>query len=206
MYRSYAVLIGLIVVSLALTSCGPGQLLGPKPTVTPTPTVTSTVTPTPTPTSTSTATPTSTSTKTVTPTRTLTPTPRPTHTPTPDLTATAGVDFCEFLYGAAARIMTCGLPGGQDFCKDTISEISPASARLIQIYPAEMQQDIKDSTQAILAYGKTALAEYSACNPLPATTTGVYACATRMAQSSVKIRAMSELVDTLGSKYHCKTQ
>lgn len=198
--------VSLVIVSLVLTSCGPGELLGPRPTITPTPTATNTVTPTSTSTSTSTLTPTSTSTKTVTPTRTLTPTPRPTLTPTLDLTATAGVDFCEFLYGAAARIMTCGLPGGQDFCNDTISEIGPASAHLLQILSADMQQDIKDSTQAILAYGKTALAEYSACNPLPATTTGVYACATRMAQSSVKIRAMSELVDTLGSKYHCKTQ
>lgn len=76
MRRRYTVLIGLVIVSLALTSCGPGALLGPKPTATPTATATSTVTPT----------------ATSTPTATLMPTP--TQTPTP--TATPALDLAYF--------------------------------------------------------------------------------------------------------------
>lgn len=47
MHRYHAVLISLIVLSLALTSCGPGQLLGPTVTPTSTPTPAPTATPTP---------------------------------------------------------------------------------------------------------------------------------------------------------------
>lgn len=60
--------VGLLTISLVISSCGPGQLLGP--TFTPMPTLTST------PTSTSTNTP------------TVTPSPTPTFTPTPTPTAT----------------------------------------------------------------------------------------------------------------------
>lgn len=67
MHRYYVILISLVVVSLALTSCGPGQLLGPTLTPVPTATATSTVTPTPT----------------ATPMPTYTPTLMP--TPVPDL-------------------------------------------------------------------------------------------------------------------------
>lgn len=89
MHRYYAILIGLIVTSLPLTSCGPGQLLGPKLTMTLAPTATNTVTPTlthtPTSTATLTATPTSTPTATSTSTATFTPTATPTATATPRL-------------------------------------------------------------------------------------------------------------------------
>lgn len=58
MRRYHIVLISLVVVSLALTSCGPGQLLGLQLTATPTPTATNTMTPTTTSTPTLTSTPT----------------------------------------------------------------------------------------------------------------------------------------------------
>lgn len=83
-----------MVFILVLTSCGPGQLLGSKPTVTPSPTATSTPTLTPTPTFTPTAKPTETATPTFTPTATstatatTTPTATPTTTPPPPPTAT----------------------------------------------------------------------------------------------------------------------
>ncbi len=83
MYSKSKMLIVMIVFSLALTSCGPGQLLGPKPTATLT--VTPTHTPTDTPSATPTATPTATATTTLTPTNTpdWTPTATPTASPTP---------------------------------------------------------------------------------------------------------------------------
>lgn len=87
MNRSYAVVIALLVVSLALTSCKSGQLLGLKPTATPTATATSTVTPMPTATNTPTATPTPTATAKSTP--TATPMPTATFTPTATPTETA---------------------------------------------------------------------------------------------------------------------
>lgn len=64
---------------LLFSSCGPGQVLGPTFTLTPTATMTATITPTNTPTNTSTPT----STPTFTPTPTQTPTNTPTITPTP---------------------------------------------------------------------------------------------------------------------------
>jgi hypothetical protein len=73
------------VASLFISSCGPGQLLGP--TITPTPTATLTATPTFTATPTSTATPTLT--PTLTPTPTKTPTPTFTLTPAPSPTSTS---------------------------------------------------------------------------------------------------------------------
>lgn len=90
MVHHRVVLIGLVIVSLLLSSCGPGQLLGPKPTetstvtatLTNTPTPTATLTPTPTATSTATSTPTATSTSTATPTATATPRLRPIPAPT----------------------------------------------------------------------------------------------------------------------------
>lgn len=75
MQHKTGTLIILMVFILALTSCGPGQLFGPKPTVTPSPTATSTPTPTPT--------------QTLTPTSTFTPTTKPTETATPTFTPTA---------------------------------------------------------------------------------------------------------------------
>jgi hypothetical protein len=51
MSRNYVVLISLVVLSLLLSSCGPGQLFGLKPTVTPTATATP-IPPTATPTTT----------------------------------------------------------------------------------------------------------------------------------------------------------
>lgn len=74
----------VLLAALALSGCGPGQLLGP--TVTPTPTLTLTPTPTLTPTATATAT----ATPTLTPTATATPTLTPTATATPEPTR-AGV-------------------------------------------------------------------------------------------------------------------
>ena len=74
----------LLITSLLLSGCGPGQLFGPTLTFTPTDTATPTITPTLTPTLTPTFTSTPTLTPTLTPTRTRTPTPRPpTITPTP---------------------------------------------------------------------------------------------------------------------------
>lgn len=49
MHRSYVAFIDLVIAILTLTSCGPGQLLGPTPTTTPTVAPTSTPTPTPPP-------------------------------------------------------------------------------------------------------------------------------------------------------------
>lgn len=66
--RKATMILAFSVISLVLSGCGPGQLLGP--TFTPTPTLTPTATPTPT--------------ATLTPTATPTPTPvPPTPTPTP---------------------------------------------------------------------------------------------------------------------------
>ncbi len=66
-----AFVIFVLLFSLVLSGCGPGQVFGP--TITPTPTIT--YTPTQTPTSTPTPTPTATSTQTATPTPSATPTP-----------------------------------------------------------------------------------------------------------------------------------
>jgi len=51
-------LLSLLLISLLLSSCGPGQFLGPTITPSPTPTLTPTITHTPSPTATSTPTPT----------------------------------------------------------------------------------------------------------------------------------------------------
>jgi hypothetical protein len=89
--KQRTIIVCLLAVSLLLSGCGPGQLLGPTLTPTPTPTLTPTPTSTPTQTATPTPTPTPTSTPTQTPTSTPTPTPTstPTFTPTSTPTATA---------------------------------------------------------------------------------------------------------------------
>lgn len=69
--KQRTIAICFLAMSLLDTGCGPGQLLGPTLTPTPTPTLM----PTPMPTSTNTPTPTSTPTVTPSPTPTLTPTP-----------------------------------------------------------------------------------------------------------------------------------
>ena len=79
--RLFALFSLVLLITLAVSGCGPGQLLGP--TITPSPTATLTPTLTPTPTSTPTLTPTAT------PTSTPTLTPTPTFTPTPTLSPTA---------------------------------------------------------------------------------------------------------------------
>ncbi|MHB1355860.1 MAG: hypothetical protein ACYCZF_07765 [Anaerolineae bacterium] len=85
-HRSIALLV--LVLGLVVSGCGPGQLLGPTLTTTPTRTLTSTPTATRTltPTPTSTHTPTNTSTPTITPSPTATLTPS--QTPTPSITPT----------------------------------------------------------------------------------------------------------------------
>ncbi len=80
--RKLAFVILLCALSFLITSCGPGQILGPE--FTPTPT--STLTPTPTSTITTTAT------QTNTPTPTYTPTPTNTATSTPTPTPLAGIE------------------------------------------------------------------------------------------------------------------
>jgi hypothetical protein len=77
----FVIMANLAAMSVLLSSCGPGQILGPTitPTFTSTPTLTPTptATPTNTPTATATATPTATPTKTPRPAATITPTPTP---------------------------------------------------------------------------------------------------------------------------------
>jgi len=68
----------LVMISLLVSSCGPGQLFGPTITPSPTPTLTPTITPTPT----------------LTPTPTSTPTPTITPTPTP-VVATFDDKLCD---------------------------------------------------------------------------------------------------------------
>jgi len=110
-------LFGLLLSSLLLNGCGPGQTFGP--TTMPYPSSTYTPTPTPTSTQTPTQTPTSTHTSTPTPTRTVTPTATsiPTITPTPvqEGRVIAPVDLYEVPEPGVAGALIGQLPAGETF-------------------------------------------------------------------------------------------
>src|SRR5260221_123352 len=106
--QSFSALL-VLVMSLAVSGCGPGQIFGPTQTFTPT--NTATPTPTDTPTATPTSTPTFTPTNTPTDTPTATPTSTPTHTPTDILS-----QYRDFLKTSAAAIN----------CTCKFSDIAPA--------------------------------------------------------------------------------
>ncbi len=141
MYRKHVVFIGLIVVSLVLSSCGPGQLLGPKPTPTPTSTPTPVPTNTPTPTDTPTVTPTST--PTMTPTLTMTPTPTRTQTPsvTPTVTPVPFTGTLQHYLDAAGALRVQA---------QKVLDASQASPKQLQSVLDDMDRSLKVAQEALL--------------------------------------------------------
>ena len=116
--------ISCLALSLIISGCGPGQLLGP--TLTPTPTSTATPTLTPTPTLTLTPTPTLTLTPTLTP--TATPTITPTFTPTATVIPTqAATPACQFVYIKAVAGVKDPFSGAEVPSFDYLAEGFPAN-------------------------------------------------------------------------------
>lgn len=196
MYRSYAVLIGLIVVSLTLTSCGPGQLLGPKPTPTPT----STATPAPTATSTSTATPTATPTATSTP--TVTPTVTPTATPAFDPAAVA--TLCDHWWQTVVGItQSCLAHDASSLasCKKFTEDYQTTSLELPNTASEEMHTDIEEYEGALVTWVQTKLQYLAQCVPSPKSADAISLCMQLLIIEGGVEDAYIELSEALSEKY-----
>lgn len=191
MHRSYMILIGLVVLSLAVISCRPGQLPGSKPPPTPT----STLTPT------STFTPTSSAT----PTRTAMPTATATLTPTamPDLTAM----LCAFLKDEYPIFAVCSWGLGffeETKCKNAVNTITTRRARLTELGSPALKADVEAMARYSIAF---ALAEHfwrANCEP---NCGNLVNCATyqqALDESRTSIEQGShELWPDLMAKYRC---